>query len=245
MLSNKNVLITGASSSIGRQISTDCSINNANLILCSRSINSLYEVKQGLKNPESHSIIDVDLTNEQDLKRLVDYLPSLDGVVFNAGKVSYRPINLINSTSIRDVFSVNFDANVLLINHLLKSKKIKLNSSIVFIGSISSQLGNPGTSLYAASKAAISTFSKVLASELVSKGVRSNVISPGLINSQNLNVTAGFKSTENNIANSYPLGLGLPSDISNLAVFLLSSNSRWITGAEFTLDGGYTLTKEK
>jgi NAD(P)-dependent dehydrogenase (short-subunit alcohol dehydrogenase family) len=244
MLSSKNILVTGASSGIGKQIAIDCALNNANLFLCARRINELQEVKCNLQNPSAHLVIAVDITKENDIHKLVDALPILDGVILNAGLVSYRPITLINEISIRQIFSINFDANVLLLQHLLKSKKIRNGASIIFIGSISAHLGNPGTALYAASKAAISAYSKVLASELSIKGIRSNVISPGLIKTEIFETASGLNNSEISLEKKYPLGIGIVSDVSNQAVFLLSSKSRWITGTDIIIDGGYTLTKE-
>lgn len=244
MLIGKNILVTGASSGIGKQIAIDCALNNANLFLCARRINELQEVKFNLQNPSTHLTISVDITKENDLHKLVDTLPILDGIVLNAGLVSYRPITLINELSIRQVFSINFDANVLLLQQLLKSKKIRNGASIIFIGSISAHLGNPGTALYAASKAAISAYSKVLASELSIKGIRSNVISPGLIKTEIFETASGLSNSKISLEKKYPLGFGFVSDISNQALFLLSSKSRWITGTDIIIDGGYTLTKE-
>jgi NAD(P)-dependent dehydrogenase (short-subunit alcohol dehydrogenase family) len=244
MLSNKNILVTGASSGIGKQVAIDCALNNANLCLCARRTNELQKVKNNLHNSSAHLVISADITKENDLNKLVETLPLLDGVVLNAGIVLYRPVTLINEMSIRQVFSINFDANVLLLQHLLKSRKIKNGSSIVFIGSISAHLGNPGTALYAASKAAISAYSKVLASELSIKGIRSNVISPGLIKTEIFDTASGLENSEILIEKKYPLGIGVVTDVSNQAVFLLSSKSRWITGTDIIIDGGYTLTKE-
>jgi NAD(P)-dependent dehydrogenase (short-subunit alcohol dehydrogenase family) len=244
MLSNKNILITGASSGIGRQIAIDCAQNGGIIILCARRTSELIEVQNSLTNPEVHKVINCDLTIDDQLNHLVESLPYLDGVVFNAGIVAYRPIALINQESIRNIFSINFEVNVILLQKLLKNKKLNNGASIVFIGSISSHLGNPGTALYAASKAAISAYSKVVASELAKKQIRSNVISPGLIYNENYKNASGPKGEKISIEESYPLGLGLCSDISNQVVFLLSNKSRWITGTDIIIDGGYSLSKE-
>jgi NAD(P)-dependent dehydrogenase (short-subunit alcohol dehydrogenase family) len=229
MLTNKKILITGASSGIGRQIAIDCAINNASIFICARRKSELNNVLSLFNSSNENFAFQVDLTKEMDLDQMISNLPILDGIVLNAGLISYRPISLINYKSIKDVFSINFDANVILIQKLLKLKKINNNASIVFISSISSHFGINGTALYAASKAALNSFSKVLASELSDKGIRSNTISPGLIG-------------EDNLCNqSYPLGLGKVADVSNQAIYLLSNNSRWITGSDFLLDGGYSL----
>ncbi len=229
MLTNKNIFITGASSGIGKQIAIDCSFNNASIFICARRNSELNNVLNMLNSSTRNSASQGDITNEADVDHIINNLPNLDGIVLNAGLISYRPISLINYKSIKDVFSINFDANVILIQKLLKLKKINNNASIVFITSISSHFGIKGTALYAASKAALRSFSKVLASELSDKGIRSNTISPGLI---------GVNDFHNQ---NYPLGLGNVTDVSNQVIYLLSNKSKWITGSDFILDGGYSL----
>lgn len=240
MLLNKKIFISGTSSGIGKQIAIDCLTNNSEIFTLSRKKTSLNDVEVYSKYIHRHIDFQGDLTIEEDIDLVVSNLPILDGIVLNAGKVAYRPIALIKQNNIRDIFMLNFDSNVLLIQKLLKSKKINNNASIVFIGSISSHFGIKGTALYAASKAALSSFSKVLASELSINGIRSNTISPGLVQTEEIN--NNFHKISDN--KSYPLDLGSVKDISNQVIFLLSNKSRWVTGTDIVIDGGYSLSNK-
>ena len=239
MLADKNILITGSSSGIGKQIAIDCSLNNSNNFLCARRLDRLLELRKILKNPENQNVFQIDLSIEIELDELVNRLPNLDGIVLNAGVVQYRPISLITSQNIRDVFNVNFESNVLLIQKLLKAKKINKGASIVIISSISTRLGVPGTALYSASKAALTSFSKVLASELSTKSIRVNTISPGLVNTE---IYQSALRLSDNSSSNYLLGVGDVTDVSNQVLFLLSNNSKWITGTDIILDGGFLLS---
>lgn len=238
MFNNKNILVTGASSGIGRQISIDIANNNGNLIATGTNENKLSKLCLGLNNNnKKSSYLLADLTNEMELIKLSDDIPEISGLVINAGIIDYSPIKFISSIKMQNIFQINFFSNVILIKNLLKKGKIKNNSSIVFIGSISAGLATPATSIYAASKAALTTFSKVLASELVSKKIRVNTISPGLIKTKLIEKISEF----NNKSDEYPLGLGNVQDVSNQVLFLLSDKSKWITGTNVLIDGGYSL----
>ncbi len=238
MFNNKNILVTGASSGIGHQISIDIANNNGNLIATGTNENKLSNLCLGLNNNnKKSSYLLADLTNETELIKLSDDIPEISGLVINAGIIDYSPIKFISSVKMYNIFQINFFSNVILIKNLLKKGKIKNNSSIVFIGSISADLATPATSIYAASKAALTTYSKVLASELVSKKIRVNTISPGLIKTKLIE-----KISEFNIkSDEYPLGLGNVHDVSNQVLFLLSDKSKWITGTNVIIDGGYSL----
>tara|TARA_B100001063_G_scaffold21935_1_gene16768 strand:- start:999 stop:1721 length:723 start_codon:yes stop_codon:yes gene_type:complete len=238
LFNNKNILVTGASSGIGHQISIDIANNNGNLIATGTNENKLSNLCLGLNNNnKKSSYLLADLTNETELIKLSDDIPEISGLVINAGIIDYSPIKFISSVKMYNIFQINFFSNVILIKNLLKKGKIKNNSSIVFIGSISADLATPATSIYAASKAALTTYSKVLASELVSKKIRVNTISPGLIKTKLIE-----KISEFNIkSDEYPLGLGNVHDVSNQVLFLLSDKSKWITGTNVIIDGGYSL----
>jgi NAD(P)-dependent dehydrogenase (short-subunit alcohol dehydrogenase family) len=124
---------------------------------------------------------------------------------------------------------------------LIKNKKINKGGSIVFISSISTKLGIPGTSIYASSKAALSTYAKVVASEISKQQIRSNIISPGIIKSITPNVETAIEISDKRLEEEYPFGFGSTSDVANLVAFLLSDLSRWITGSDIVIDGGYNL----
>lgn len=237
---NKVILVTGASSGIGKEIALQLDKENSSVIITGRNKERLYETRDKLSyrfgTPAETYVCD--LSKEEEIQKLVDSLPQLDGVVFCAGVVDYVPIKFLNLEKIKDTFDVNFISQVLLTQQLMKKKKLKSNSSLVYISSISSKLGIIGTSMYASSKSALNSFVKVAATELASQSIRANSICPGVV------VTPmGEKALESgaDIEKDYPLGLGTPLDVANLCLYLLSDSSRWQTGTEIILDGGLTL----
>lgn len=235
-LLNKTILVTGGSSGIGKEIAIQCSNFGANVIIVGRDKERLTQTLNQLN--QSSQMFICDLTQGENIINLVNLLPQLDGVVFCAGVVEYVPVKLLTQKKIDNIFNVNFNSQVLLTQYLLKNKKINLNSSLVYISSISSKIGVAGTAMYSSSKAALNTFAKVTASELASQKIRVNSICPGIILTP---MGEHAKSVNNNIEKDYPLGLGSPIDIAGPCVFLLSDASKWITGTEIIVDGGLTL----
>ena len=240
-LENKTVLITGASSGIGRQIAITASEMGAIVIITGRDSKKLDESKSLI--PGKAICITADLAKEADIIKLVNELPKLNGVVFCAGVVDYSPVKFINEQKITEVFSVNFNGQALLTKHLLKNRKIEKAASLVYISSVSSKLGVAATALYAASKAALNAFAKVTASECAGQQIRSNSISPGIVITPMSGKAVEAVSAESmaSAAAEYPLGYGSPADVAGLVIYLLSDSSRWMTGSEIVMDGGLTL----
>ncbi|TCC94156.1 SDR family oxidoreductase [Pedobacter frigiditerrae] len=241
---NKHFLITGASSGIGQQTAWDLGNTGAWLTLLGRDLGKLEETKKQIGTTNPLHVISGELQDPNFLDELTSSIEPIDGLVLSAGIIDYTPAKMINSQKIRKIFEINFDANVLLIQALLKKKKIKDGASIVVISSISSKLGVAGTGLYAASKAAITAYAKVLATELSGKKIRVNIIHPGIVKT-NLIDDQGIVDQENmkKIELSYPLGFGSTGDVSNQILYLLSDLSTWVTGSEFIIDGGHTITR--
>jgi NAD(P)-dependent dehydrogenase (short-subunit alcohol dehydrogenase family) len=239
-VSGKRVLVTGASSGIGRTIAITLAEQGAEVTIVGRNKQRLEETMIAMPG-SSHEMIVADLTSKEDLKSLPEKVFS--GVVFNAGVVEYLPVKFITEEKIRKVFDTNFNSTVLLCQQLLKNKLVSRPGSLVFMSSISSKLGVSGTALYASSKAAITAFSKVVASEVATQGIRSNSICPGIIvtpmteNAKTLTSSQEVSEAEK----AYPLGYGTTTDVAALVVFLLSDASKWMTGSELIFDGGLTL----
>lgn len=243
-LKDKNILITGASSGIGKATSILFSELGANVIITARNEEKLDETYKAL-NPSIHHLkINADLTQVNDIKSLVKLLPAIDGIVHCCGKVMPVPVKFIKESQLQDVFSVNYFSAVNLISELLMQKKINNNSSIAFISSVSTLHAYFGGAPYISSKAALEGYAKTLALELAPKKIRVNVLQPALVR------TAIFDSTinaaidtekMNELVNSYPLGIGEPIDVANALAFFMSDASKWITGSSLKMDGGLTL----
>ena len=241
-LSNKFVLVTGATSGIGKQIALSCISAGANVIFTGRSSDKIHKLKQSFGN--SHAYIQADLSKDEDIERVTDLCPQLDGLVHCAGLLKTIPVKFISRELLNEIMNVNYYSSVLLTTSLLKSKKINKNASIVFISSISGNyVALKGNALYSASKGAVNAYAKVLALELSSMTVRVNTISPGMIHTNLWTNELSSLSTDQieEDKKKYPLGYGQALDVAEATVFLLSNRSKWITGTDIVLDGGFTI----
>lgn len=244
-LEGKRVLVTGASSGIGRSISVECSKIGAKIILCGRSIERLEETML-LLDGSGHSYIQADLSIQADVEKLVEQVSSISGLVHSAGIPKICPLKYLDRESIEEIFNINTTAPILLTSLLVKKKKIEKKASIVFISSISGvYVANTGESSYAASKAALSGFTKVAAFELAGQGIRVNSVNPGIISTNLLELSNMYFSEEqmkDTMLNRYPMKrLGKPEDVAYGVIYLLSDASSWVTGISLVIDGGYTL----
>ena len=241
-LDNKTIFITGSSSGIGKSIALSCSKMGANIILTGRNVSRLEATYNELQtNPNNYFLV-ADLKDHSDIEELVDKLPPLDGLVLNAGIVKTVPVSFIKKEHINEVFDVNFTSSVLLIQKLLKKRKIKKGGSICFISSVASSYVNIGNSLYSASKGAVNSFTKAAALELSSKQIRVNAILPGFIETGILENSKIDQASIKEHLKNYPMGrFGQPDDIANGVIYLMSDASQWTTGSLMTIDGGYSI----
>ncbi len=241
-LAGKTILVTGASSGIGRATAIECSKMGATVILTARNEERLKETLHQLDNGE-HQYIVADLTNEDEIKLIVEQIPELDGVVYAAGISMLKPIQVLSEKDVQSIFATNYTAPVLLTKMLSKKRKLHSEASLVFISSISGN-GNTATalSLYGSSKSALSSFAKYAALELSGKKIRCNTICPGRIET---NLLQNQTMTEEDLAKdlaTYPLHrYGKPEEVAQAAVYLLSDATKWVTGTSITIDGGRTL----
>lgn len=244
MLEGKKILVTGASSGVGKQVAIDCSQQGAQLIITGRNPERLQETFSCLAG-QGHVQYAADLTVEEKVKELVGKLSRINGLVHCAGVLDPIPIKFLNQQKIRETLTANFDMPVMLMAALGAQKKIEKGASLVFMSSISGRHPHRGNSLYCASKAAIESFSKAIALEFSHMGVRSNCICPAMIHTPMYErAEEGMsKETMAEHISGYPLGIGYPKDISEMAMFLLSEKSRWITGTNIDMDGGFILVK--
>lgn len=242
-LYNKTILVTGASSGIGKQIAKSISDMGGNVIITGRNKERLDETFSSLDIKYNNVCITADLLNKEELSSLVNQLPAIDGIVHCAGIVKPFPIKFLTEEKIQETFQSNYNMQVLLMAQVTRQKKLSKNASVVFISSISATHPHKGGALYSGSKAAIESLSKVTALEFYPLGIRSNCISPAMVKTPMYEYAekGASKETLDEHINKYPLGVGSPEDVANTAVFLLSGASKWITGITITLDGGFLL----
>lgn len=246
-LEGKNILVTGASSGIGRQCAIDCSKMGAKIALIGRNVERLEETYNKLEG-DGHIIISYDLTDLEHQNELVSSVVSkmgvIDGLVNCAGISTVLPLKMMTPDKLEELFKTNVFATIELTRQVLSIKKInKQGASVIFISSIMGCVGENAKSLYSLTKGSLIAGCRSLAVEYAPKRIRVNVVSPGLIetainrNQPYLADPERRKQTES----MYPLGLGDTKDISYACIFLLSDASRWVTGQNIIVDGGYTV----
>ncbi len=240
-LAGKSVLVTGATSGIGRQIAIDAARAGARVTLSGRNEQRMAEVLSNMSASNHESFL-MDLSQASDIDEAINKMTNFDALVFNAGALKTIPVRFVKQEDIDQLFQVNFNSIVILVQKLLKAKKINDGAAIVMISSASTLKFTLGNSMYAATKAALNAYTRALALELAPKRIRVNAVLPGMIETNILqNSSIGAAELELHKKN-YPLGrFGNPSDVSNLVHFLISDASAWMTGSQIVLDGGYTL----
>ena len=239
-LQGKHILVTGASSGMGKVFSQMIASQGAQVSLLARDLSRLEQTRQSLEG-KNHQTIVCDLTDENQLKEAVSIINAVDGIVLCAGINEFVPVKFIKQEKIDRMFQTNYFSQLLLLQMLLKKKQVNKGASVVFISSVSSLLGVQGTLLYASSKGAINSAVRVLASELSGLGIRVNAICPGIVKTEMLSGTNIDEGTFTKQEEQYPLGLGTPEDVGYAVLFHLSDASRWLTGQCMVLDGGSTL----
>lgn len=240
-LEGKTILVTGASSGIGRATAVECSKLGASVVITGRNENRLNETFKSLEG-DGHLKIVADLTKQDDIDSLVSQIDQLDGLVNNAGVGRNKPVGFIKMEDLDYVYQANVFSGILLTKALLKKKKINRGGSIVFTSSISSRLNSPGIAMYASSKAAITSYMRSCAVELGEKQIRSNAVLPGMVETKL--ITRGDYTEEdmNRDRELYALKrYGKPHEIAYAIIYLLSDASSWVTGTSLVVDGGRLL----
>ena len=246
-LEGRNIIVTGASGGIGRQIAVSCSRMGARVVLIGRNEERLSEAMSSLDG-SGHLSFSYDLTNLDGMKDLVADIVSrtgpIDGLVNCAGISAALPLKLMTPEKVHAFFSTNVFAAIEFTRHVLSVKNIsKQGASVLFFASVMGCVGESAKSLYGMTKGALISGARSLAVEYAPKNIRVNVISPGVVETA-INKDQPYladperrKVTES----LHLLGLGTTEDIANACIFLLSDASRWVTGQNFIIDGGYTI----
>lgn len=244
-IEGKTIMVTGASSGIGRQCAIDCAKMGAKVIAIGRNKARLECVRTEMGGRGVCYSYDL-----EDLEGIKDFLLSvvkdngkLDGFIHAAGIEVTNPVKLSKTTDYESLFRVNSLSAFEIVKNLCGIKTFNKGGSIVLISSISGVIARKGLCAYAASKGALMSAARVMALEMASREVRVNTLSPGTILTPMMQKALDAMSDEDKkkrIA-GFPLGLGETTDVSNACIFLLSDASRWITGQNIVVDGGFTI----
>ena len=241
-LQDKTILITGASSGIGKCTAIECSKMGANVILTARNVERLTETLSMMEG-ENHKIVVCDQTIEEQIEGLVKEIVKIDGLFLCSGIGKTLPFQFCSKEKFNEVYVVNFFAPIELLRLLVKKKKLADKSSVVFVSSIAgSGSFNIGNSIYGSSKAALNSMMKFCAVELAKKQIRVNCICPGMIDTPLIHNGSLSEEQLQKDMETYPLKrYGTPNDIANGAIYLLADASSWITGHTLVIDGGKTI----
>lgn len=243
-LSARTILVTGASSGIGRETAILLSQLGARVILVARDVERLQQTRELMVNHEHH-IVPFDLNQVDEIpswmKSLADEVGSIDGLVHSAGIQMTMPVRLLDNAHLEKVMRINVNAGVSLVRGIRQKNVRSQAVSVVFLSSIMGVVGERCVAAYAASKGAIEALTRSLALELASENVRVNCVAPALVHTEMAeNLRHSLKSDQiAAIEAMHPLGFGTARDIAYAIAFLLADTGRWITGTTLVVDGGY------
>ena len=239
-LAGKTILVSGASSGIGKAIAIECSKMGANVILTARNKERLEETLSQCVG--GGKIAPANLVEQEDIENLVNSVPTLDGVVLSAGKGLTLPFNYATRDKFDSVFDINFFSTIETLRLLSKKKKLNKGCSVVFIVSIGGTYRfTVGNSIYGASKAALRSMIHFCSQELSSKLIRDNGIYPGMVETHLIHKGTLTEEQLKEDMSHYPLKrYGKPEEIAYGAIYLLSDASAWVTGQDLVIDGGIT-----
>lgn len=243
-LKDKRILVTGASSGIGKSTAIECAKMGAELVITGRNVERLKETFGQLENNgRNHTWISADLLKEEDIAKLLENTGNLDGVVLSAGKGLTLPVQFCTREKFDDIFNINFFSLIEVLRLLYKKKRMNKGSSVVILASLGGiQIYSGGNSIYGASKAALNSMMKFCAKEFAPRKIRVNSICPGMVDTPLIHRGTVSEEQLEKDKERYPLKrYGRPEDIAYASVYLLSDASSWVTGQDIIIDGGVSI----
>lgn len=243
-LESKHILVTGASSGIGREVAIWLSRQGAVVTLVARDESRLAATAQALEG-KGHQTTVMDFLGDEDvsrwMKELVRSSSPFDGLVHAAGVQMPMPIRAMSLSHWEKIMSTNVSSGFSLIKAFRQKGVCQPNSSIVLISSVMARAGEPALLGYCASKGAVESMARAAALELAREGIRVNCVAPGVVQTEmveSLQNLVGEDSMQA-IREKHPLGVGEPCDVAYAVNYLLSPAARWVTGTSLAVDGGY------
>ena len=241
-LENKTILVTGASSGIGRATAILCAGMGAKVMLNGRNAERLQETLTQLEG-QGHMLCCCDIADEAAAVQFVAEMPVLDGLALCSGIAEMMPFQFVDRKGLEKVMESNFTAPVMLVNTLLKAKKLQKGSSVVFVSSIDGpKVVHAGNSVYSASKSALVGMARNMAIDLVGKKIRVNCVLPGTTDTPMIRTANVTEEILQETAKSLPMKrFARPEEIAYANAFLLSDASSYVNGVELVVDGGCSI----
>ncbi len=241
-LEGKTILVTGASSGIGKATAIECSKLGARVVITGRDEARLQQTLSSLEG-EGHVVITADLGEDDGIRFLVERVPVLNGIVHAAGISDTVLFQFLKKERLENIFNINFFAPVVLSQLLLKKKLLQKGGSIVFLSSIDGPVtAHIRNSMYSATKGALSAMMQNMSIELASKGIRVNAVLPGMTETPLIHNDDITQEQLNKDMELYPLKrYADPREIAWAIIYLLSDASTFTIGASLVVDGGFTI----
>jgi NAD(P)-dependent dehydrogenase (short-subunit alcohol dehydrogenase family) len=239
-LEGKTILVTGASSGIGRQVAITCAEQGAVLVITGRDTGRLGKTLSALCG-SNHRAIQADLVDSKQRAELIDQCGAIDGLFFSAGIAAITPFRMITEKHVDQLMAIDFEAPVMLVQRLLQQRRMNDGGSIVFNTAIAVHISPAGSAIYSAAKSALHAAARSLALEVAKNKIRVTCLQLGYVKTTMLDRLFQSGMDEKEIAELCPLGVGSVEDAANAAVFLLSNASHWVSRTSLTADGGLSL----
>ena len=244
-LSDKTILVTGASSGLGEAIAVACAESGARVVLVARNQQRLEDVRDKCAGHD-HLVWPLDLTENIDalpkvMQAICKEVGPLSGLVHSAGIHQLKPLRILKSRDMESLFSLNTIVGVMLCKGLGLKGNHAPAASAVLLSSVMGRVGQPGAIAYSMSKGAVEAAVRPLALELMDQGIRVNCVAPAMIDTPMTAKAMQLLGPElsEKIQQQHPGGFGRPEDVAGAVVYLLSEASRYVTGTSLLVDGGY------
>jgi NAD(P)-dependent dehydrogenase (short-subunit alcohol dehydrogenase family) len=244
-LGGKTILVTGASTGIGRSTAMLLSRLGARVVLSGRNVERLCQTAAEMEGA-GHHVAALDLANLDEIAgwiaEMVQVVGPLSGLAHCAGTASMVPLRFLSLKQLEELMRVNFYSAALLMREFAKKRIHQGKASVVFVASVAGIRGTPARSAYGASKGALIAFAKSAAVELANEGIRVNCVAPSYVHTEMYEKAGDFLTPaqlQASVERRQPLGLGTPLDVAQAIAFLLADTGKWITGSVLAIDGGF------
>lgn len=239
------VLLTGATSGIGFEVLKHLVNGDNDVFAVGRDFSKVdYFFRENTTKAKAVVFDLSDVNNIENLFSIFDTTESkFDAMIHCAGIEETLPLSLNTPEKVRDIFNLNIFASIELLRHFTKKKNCVDGASVVFLSSVMAVLGQPGKVGYCATKSAITGLIKSSALEFAKRKIRINAVLPGVVKTPMTDKLFSLLTPENvkKIEDMHPLGFGNVDDIVPAILFLISRDSKWITGQNIIIDGGYSV----